>query len=195
MVTTVSRLMLFILIDNILNFYSYSCCRYSNRVKAETDRIDRLEFDDLEVTLFLSFWYSMDPWNYIIFSCNWSLTLCRWMKRKYTFGSLKLDFILFRFVFAVIVNLCDFTMDIAKCRIRDFNFALEPVILKLCFEDENFLSPLPLDQVTWDGCGKGRVPRFKSSYKQIMEKLNTIILNNVGLSSYGHILGYLGRAK
>lgn len=156
MEATVSRLMLFILIDNILNFYSCSCCRYSNRVKAETDRIDQLEFDDLEVTLFLSFWYSMDPWNYIIFSCNWSLTLCRWMKRKYTFGSLKLDFILFRFVFAVIVNLCDFTMDIAKCRISNFNFALEPMILKLCFE------------VMWDGCGKGRVPRFKSSYKQIM---------------------------
>ena len=54
MVATVSRLILFILIDNILN-YSYACCRYSNRVKAETDRIDQLEFDDLEVTVFLSF--------------------------------------------------------------------------------------------------------------------------------------------
>lgn len=31
--------------------------------------------------------------------------------------------------FAVIVNLCDFTMDIANCRISDFNFALEPMNL------------------------------------------------------------------
>ncbi|KAM5558328.1 hypothetical protein ABKV19_020169 [Rosa sericea] len=50
-------------IDRLMELYM----RYSNRVKAETDRIDQLDLDDLEVTLFFSLQYSYGSFTLFYF--------------------------------------------------------------------------------------------------------------------------------
>lgn len=67
----------------IFNFSFYLYFRYSDRVKAETERMDQLELDDLEVSSFLGSKESADPWNYITLTEGGFYTLQMDEEEKY----------------------------------------------------------------------------------------------------------------
>lgn len=88
----------YILIWRIVNFH-----RYSDRVKTETERLNHLELDDLEVFYslfcFLFLYTTLKQIHFKNDLRSIFLTFCRWMKRRSTTGSSNLGFTLFRLGF------------------------------------------------------------------------------------------------